>query len=44
MRTEIVGGAAMAKAGYWADNYLEKRRTAREAVEMIRPGQRVYIG
>ncbi len=34
----------MARIGYWADNYLEKRRTASEAVEMIRPGQRVFIG
>lgn len=29
---------------YWADNYIEKRRTAIEAVDTIRPGQRVFIG
>ena len=34
----------MAKIGYWADNYIEKRRSAAEAVAMIRPGQRVFIG
>jgi len=34
----------MAKIGYWADNYLQKRRTGAEAVKMIRPGQRVFIG
>lgn len=28
----------------WADAYLEKRRTATEAMELIRPGQRVFIG
>jgi acyl-CoA hydrolase/ribosomal protein S18 acetylase RimI-like enzyme len=34
----------MAKIGYWADNYPEKRCSAGEAIEMIRPGQRVFIG
>jgi acyl-CoA hydrolase/GNAT superfamily N-acetyltransferase len=29
---------------YWADNYPEKKTTAEEAVRMIRPGQRVFIG
>ena len=30
--------------GYWPDDYLQKRRTAAEAVAMLRPGQRVFIG
>ena len=29
---------------YWADTYVEKRRTAEEAIAMIRPGKRVFIG
>jgi acyl-CoA hydrolase/GNAT superfamily N-acetyltransferase len=29
---------------YWADNYITKRRTAKEAIDTIRPGQRVFIG
>jgi acyl-CoA hydrolase/GNAT superfamily N-acetyltransferase len=32
------------KATYWADAYLEKRRRADEAMRVIRPGQRVFIG
>ncbi|MBT8340669.1 MAG: acetyl-CoA hydrolase, partial [Desulfatitalea sp.] len=34
----------MGKSLYWADSYLEKLHTAEEAVMMIRPGQRVFIG
>ncbi|MGD9875349.1 GNAT family N-acetyltransferase [Desulfococcus sp.] len=34
----------MAKTSYWADDFVEKQRTAKEAVKMIRPGQRVFIG
>ncbi|MGD8703521.1 MAG: GNAT family N-acetyltransferase, partial [Desulfosarcina sp.] len=34
----------MKRSLYWADGYVEKTRTAEEAVSMIRPGQRVYIG
>ncbi len=34
----------MARIGNWADNYIEKRRKASDAVKMIRPGQRVFIG
>ncbi len=34
----------MARSLYWADGYREKLRTAEEAVAMIRPGRRVYIG
>ncbi len=33
----------MAKSLYWADSYVEKRRSGRDAVRMIRPGQRVFI-
>ena len=29
---------------YWADAYVEKKRTAREAIGRIRPGTRVFIG
>ncbi len=32
------------KTSYWADNYVEKQRTVQEAVSMIRPGKRVFIG
>ncbi len=34
----------MAVDGYWADNYVEKRKSAKEAVLLIKPGQRVFIG
>lgn len=34
----------MAKLGYWADSYVEKRRSAQEAIGLIRPGKRVFIG
>lgn len=29
---------------YWADKYIENRRTAEAAIRLIRPGQRVFIG
>ncbi len=29
---------------YWADNYVEKKRTGQEAINLIKPGQRVFIG
>ena len=34
----------MTKSIYWADNYLEKQRSPEEAIKIIRPGQRVFIG
>lgn len=34
----------MAASLYWADNYVEKKKTAEEAIQTIRPGQRVFIG
>jgi len=34
----------VAHSEYWADNYIEKQRTAEEAIKQIRPGQRVFIG
>lgn len=34
----------MASIDYWADGYVEKRKPARDALNMIRPGQRVFIG
>ena len=29
---------------YWPDAYISKRRTAEEAIHMIRSGQRIFIG
>ncbi len=29
---------------YWPDKYVEKRKTAADAIKMIRSGQRVFIG
>jgi acyl-CoA hydrolase/GNAT superfamily N-acetyltransferase len=37
-------GIGMANLGYWADSYVEKRRSAQEAIGLIRPGKRVFIG
>ena len=34
----------MGDSGYWADNYIEKRCTIQEAIQLIKPGQRVFIG
>ncbi len=34
----------MAIETYWADNYVKKKKTAYEAIGMIRPGQRVFTG
>ena len=34
----------MPTATYWADAYLEKRRSAAEAIRLIKSGQRVFIG
>jgi acyl-CoA hydrolase/GNAT superfamily N-acetyltransferase len=34
----------MTRSLYWADGYREKLRTAQEAIAMIRPGKRVFIG
>jgi acyl-CoA hydrolase/GNAT superfamily N-acetyltransferase len=34
----------MATEIYWADNYVKKKKTAYEAIGMIRPGQRVFTG
>src|SRR5512143_207319 len=36
--------ASMAIATYWADKYIQKQRTSAEAIAMIRPGQRVFLG
>lgn len=32
------------RPGYWPDEYLEKRRSAAEAIKLLSPGQRVFIG
>ncbi|RPH48690.1 MAG: GNAT family N-acetyltransferase [Desulfobacteraceae bacterium] len=34
----------MATAKYWADKYVENKRTADEAISLIKPGKRVFIG
>jgi acyl-CoA hydrolase len=34
----------MAKIGYWADKYVEMKRSAQEAMKLIKAGQRVFIG
>lgn len=34
----------MALAGYWADKYVENRRSAYDALRLIKPAQRVFIG
>ena len=30
--------------GFWADDYVEKRRSATEAIGVIKPGRRIFIG
>lgn len=34
----------MQKISYWADRYIEKRKTGEEAIKLIKPGQRLFIG
>lgn len=34
----------MKTAAYWADAYVEKKRSAAEAIRLLRGGQRVFIG
>ena len=34
----------MAVTTYWADNYVEKKRTGQKAINMLKAGQRVFIG
>ena len=34
----------MRRSIYWADKYIESQRTAEDAISMIKPGQRVFIG
>jgi acyl-CoA hydrolase/RimJ/RimL family protein N-acetyltransferase len=34
----------MSKTTYWADSYVEKLSSAKDALQCIRPGQRVFIG
>jgi acyl-CoA hydrolase len=34
----------MALTTYWADKYVENKRSARQALGQIKPGQRVFIG
>ena len=34
----------MKRSIYWADTYVEKRRSPEAAIAMIRPGKRVFIG
>lgn len=34
----------MAQSRYWADNYIEKKASGSDAIGLIKPGQRVFIG
>jgi len=34
----------MAISKYWADKYVENKRSAAEAISLIKPGRRVFIG
>ena len=34
----------MPTSDYWADAYISKRRTAADAMRVVRPGQRLFIG
>ena len=34
----------MATTTYWADNYVERKRTGQKAISMLKAGQRVFIG
>ena len=34
----------MSKQGYWADNYIKNKRSAIDAIQLIKPGRRVFIG
>ncbi len=34
----------MAPSSYWADKYVENKRTAEAAIALIKPAQRVFIG
>ena len=34
----------MAPSLYWPDKYVENRKTVTEALKIIKPGQRVFIG
>jgi len=34
----------MAATTYWADNYVQKKCSIRDAIRLIKPGQRVFIG
>ncbi len=34
----------MKKTSYWPDDYTNKRKTASEALKMLKPGNRVFIG
>ncbi|MCP3900412.1 MAG: GNAT family N-acetyltransferase, partial [Desulfobacteraceae bacterium] len=34
----------MPKPSYWADNYVQKRTTAKKALGYVQPGQRIFIG
>ncbi len=35
---------AMPRRGYWADNYVSNKRSGQEAIRLINPGRRVFIG
>ncbi|HIJ56145.1 MAG TPA: hypothetical protein HPQ03_08465, partial [Deltaproteobacteria bacterium] len=35
---------AAARTSYWADNYVQKKCSVKEAIRRIRAGQRVFVG
>jgi acyl-CoA hydrolase/GNAT superfamily N-acetyltransferase len=35
---------SMSKQGYWADNYINNQRSALDAIKLIKPGRRVFLG
>lgn len=38
------GSFFMPNTSYWADDYVDKKRTVQDAMEFIKSGQRVFIG
>jgi acyl-CoA hydrolase/GNAT superfamily N-acetyltransferase len=38
------GRPTVSKISYWADDYVEKKRSLQDAISLIKPGQRVFVG
>lgn len=43
-RNEKLQEVKMKQLEYWADRYVQQKRSAKEAIALIKPGQRVFIG